>query len=137
MLFSVIYDVDIPSDANMDFYTPPRVEELWQQTEDDSSSECNDIWPGCQHRKWAAVLNREQFDEFVEKLSVYADSAETMGSIGAPGLGYGVSPAISFSSGADDAVMSAYVTPIPEVSKKCFDERDWQRVRKAMLSVYG
>ena len=30
-----------------------------------------------------------------------------------------------------------YVTPIPEVSKKHADERDWERVRGAVLAVYG
>ena len=35
------------------------------------------------------------------------------------------------------ALLTAYVTPIPKTRKDRFDERDWQRVRQAMLSVFG
>jgi hypothetical protein len=140
MLFSVIYSVDAPEGEDIDYYAPPQVDELWQQTEGDE--ECGytyleGAWENGQHRKWGAVLDRDQFDEFVSKLGLYADDVETMGSIGAPGLGYGVSPAISFSRDDPDAILSAYVTPIPEVEKDHADERDWQRVRQAVLSFYG
>lgn len=139
MLFSVIYSVDAPEGEDIDSYAPPQVD-LWQQTEGDE--ECGytyleGSWENGQHRKWAAVLDREQFDEFVSKLGLYADSTPTMGSIGAPGCGYGVSPAISFSRDDPDAILSAYVTPLPETRKDRCDMRDWRRVREAVLSVYG
>jgi hypothetical protein len=60
-----------------------------------------------------------------------------MGSIGAPGCGYGWAPAISFNGDDPDAIQNAYVTPIPEVEKDRFDERDWEWVRSAVLAVYG
>lgn len=60
-----------------------------------------------------------------------------MGSLGAPGFGVGWAPAISFHSDDQDAIQSAYVTPIPEVRKQTFSERDWDRVREAVLAVYG
>ena len=41
------------------------------------------------HRKWVALLTRQQFDAFVSKLGLYAESTETMGSLGAPGFGFG------------------------------------------------
>ena len=79
----------------------------------------------------------QQFDAFVSKLGLHAESTETMGSLGAPGFGFGWSPAISFTSNDQDAITSAYVTPLPETTKEGGDERDWQRVRDAVLSVYG
>jgi hypothetical protein len=60
-----------------------------------------------------------------------------MGSLGAPGFGFGWAPAISFRSDDPDAIQNAYVTPIPEVERESCDERDWQRVRGAVLAVYG
>jgi hypothetical protein len=62
---------------------------------------------------------------------------QTLGSLGAPGCGFGWSPAISFRSDDPDAIQSAYVTPLPEVTKQAFDERDWERVRRAILTVFG
>ena len=89
------------------------------------------------HRKWAAVLERTDFDEFVDRLRLVAEDVQTMGSVGAPGFGFGWAPAISFTSRNPDAIQSAYVTPIPEVRKAVFDERDWERVRGAVLAIYG
>jgi hypothetical protein len=60
-----------------------------------------------------------------------------MGSIGAPGFGFGWAPAISFTGDEQDAIQSAFVTPLPEVEKDSFDDRDWERVREAVLAVYG
>ena len=37
----------------------------------------------------------------------------------------------------EDAITNAYVTPIPETTKEGGDERDWERVRGAVLSVYA
>lgn len=140
MLFSVIYSVDTTEFDDIDSYAPPQVEELWDQTEGDEQCEYTYLegaWENGQHRKWAAVLDREHFDEFVSKLGLYADSTPTMGSIGAPGLGFGVSPAISFSRDDPDAILSAYVTPVPETNKEHGDERDWNRVVNAVVAVYG
>lgn len=140
MLFSVIYSVDTTEDDNIDLYAPPHVEDLWDQTEGDDQREfayLEGAWENGQHRKWGAVLDREQFDEFVSALCLYADSTPTMGSIGAPGCGFGISPAISFSRDDPDAILSAYVTPMPETSKEHGDERDWNRVVNAVLAVYG
>ena len=69
------------------------------------------------HRKWTGLLTRKQFDAFVNKLGLYAESTETMGSLGAPGCGFGWSPAISFTGDHEDAIVSAYVTPLPETRK--------------------
>lgn len=139
MLFSVIYSADVPQGISVRDYAPPQARRLWQQTESGPSeySYLEGRWERGKHRKWAALLDREQFDEFVGKLDLYAETTGTMGSLGAPGFGFGWSPAISFTSDDPNALLNAYVTPLPETSKAGGDERDWQRVRRAVLSVYG
>jgi hypothetical protein len=140
MQFSVIYSVDCPADENVLDYAPPHVEELWDETEGDEQYELNYLegcWESGHHRKWCAILDREQFDEFVDHCGLTADSTETMGSLGAPGFGYGWSPAISFDSDNSDALQNAYVTPLPEVRKKNASEHDWNRVKEAVLATYG
>jgi hypothetical protein len=140
MLFSVIYSADTPSDVNVLDYAPPEVDELWDETENDDQYEYGYLegcWEGGHHRKWCATLDREQFDDFVHSCGLNAESTETMGSIGAPGFGFGWAPAISFSSDDPDAILNAYVTPMPEVHKDHGDEHDWKRVRGAVLAVYG
>ena len=95
-------------------------------------------WERGKHRKWCGVLTKDQFNEFVQSTGLFADSTQTMGSLGAPGFGFGWSPAISFrDDGGRRAVLNAYVTPIPETSKESLDERDWKRVRRAVLNIFG
>ena len=60
-----------------------------------------------------------------------------MGSLGAPGFGYGWAPAILFRGDDPDAIQNAYVTPVPETAKDRLDDRDWDRVRSAVLAVYA
>jgi len=139
MQFSVIYSVDVPQGVSIKDYTPPQVRKIWDKTEGDEQYEYDYLegdWTKGRHRKWVAILNRDQFDAFIEKVGLYAEDTETMGSIGAPGFGFGWSPAISFTSDDRDAILNAYVTPLPETSK-VGDERDWDRVRNAVLSVYA
>jgi len=140
MLFSVIFSADVPAEVSLKNYTPPKARSLWTRTESGKSEYAylEGVWKRGRHGKWTALLTRDQFDEFVNKLGLYAEDVHTMGSLGAPGLGLGLSPAISFTSDDQDAILSAYVTPIPEIEKKNGgDERDWQRVRKAVLSAYA
>lgn len=139
MLFSVIYSVDVPSDETIDDFNPPSLG-LWDQTEDDDQYEYDyleGVWENGSHRKWCAILTRQQFTEFVEHCGLTAEDVETMGSLGAPGFGYGWAPAIAFNSDDPCAIQSAYVTPIPEVEREECGEHDWQRVRSAVLAVYG
>jgi hypothetical protein len=139
MQFSVIYSVDVPADEDVLGYAPPNVAE-WDETEGDEQYEYGYLegcWENGHHRKWAAILDREQFEEFISRCGLTADSTPTMGSLGAPGFGFGWSPAISFDSNDPNAIQCAYVTPIPEVSRTHADERDWERMRGAVLAVYG
>jgi hypothetical protein len=140
MQFSVIYTADVPGDEDVLDHAPPQVNDLWDQTEGDSQYEYGYLegrWEDGQHRKWCALLNREQFDEFVNRCGLVAEDVQTMGSIGTPGCGFGWAPAISFTSDDPDAILNAYVTPIPETSRESLGERDWERVRDAVLAVYA
>lgn len=140
MQFSIIYSVDTPADIDADIFSPPNWTENWEQTEGDEQFEYSYLegrWEGGHHRKWSAILNRQAFDEFIAKCGLRAEDVETMGSIGAPGMGIGWAPAISFVSDDPDAIQSAYVTPLPKTRKVDLDERDWERVRDALLAIYG
>lgn len=139
MLFSIIYSVDVPSDESIDDYAPPTLD-LWNQTEVDDQYDYDYLegaWENGHHRKWCGILDREQFEAFVEHCGLMAEDTETMGSLGAPGLGFGVSPAISFTSDDPCAIQSAYVTPIPQTQRKSIGMEDWDRVKSAVVAVYG
>jgi len=140
MRFSVIYSADVPEGISIKDYAPPQVGRLWSLTEGDDQFEYGYLegrWEKGKHRKWVALLTRKQFDAFIDKLGLYAERTETMGSLGAPGFGFGWSPAISFNGDHEDAILNAYVTPIPQTTKAGGDEHDWKRVRQAVLSVYA
>ena len=139
MKFSIIYSVDVPQDGDLMEFAPPNLGDLWEETEGDDQYEHSYLegrWETGHHRKWVAILDREQFDRFIDHCGLFAEGVETMGSLGAPGCGLGWAPAISFSSEDLNAVQYAYVTPLPETSKETWDIRDWQRVRKAVLALY-
>ncbi len=139
MQFSVIYSADTPGDTDVLDFAPPDLD-LWDETEDDNGYEYGYLegcWEQGHHRKWCGILNRQQFQEFVDRCGLFAETTETMGSLGAPGLGFGLSPAISFRSDNPDAIQSAYVTPVPEVRKQHGTKRDWRRIRGAVLAMYG
>ena len=141
MLFSVIYSADCPRTESIARFRPPQSHKLWDQTEDDRQYDYPYLegdWEKGKHRKWCAVLTKAQFVKFVQATGLVAEDVETMGSLGAPGFGFGWAPAISFKDdGGERAILSAYVTPIPEVRKKNGDENDWQRIRRAVLSMFG
>lgn len=140
MQFSIIYSVDCPEDIDIDDFAPPQVEELWDETEGNEQYEYGYLegrWEQGSHRKFVAILDREQFDEFVERCGLFAEDVETMGSLGAPGFGFGWAAAISFNGDDPDAIQNAYVTPIPETKREQLGEREWERVRGAVLAIYG
>ena len=139
MQVSVIYSVDTPGGEDVNAHAPPDLAP-WDQTEGDEGYEYGYLegrWEEGRHRKWAGVLTRDQFDQFVRQCRLTAEEVQTMGALGTPGCGYGWAPAISFRGDDPDAIASAYVTPLPEVRKDRLDDRDWGRVRAAVLAVYG
>lgn len=148
MLFSVIYTADyaVPTgefygENKIDDVAPPRRRQLWELTEAHDEEAYWNPDRKERHRKWAALLTREQFEEFLRHTWLTADETETMGSIGAPGFGFGWAPAISFSYDYDNGDrLNAYVTPIPEVCGKPSIEglaRHQGLVFDAVRSVYG
>lgn len=118
MRFSIIYSIDTPRGVSVETYNPPKNQrKLFQLTErDDKQNEycyLEGLWEKGKHRKLCGILNREQFDQFVEHTGLVAENVRTMGSLGAPGCGYGIAPAFSFTTnGIDDAILNAYVTPL-------------------------
>lgn len=146
MKFSVIYSFDCAMDVPVSKYMPSqrRLFDMTERSDGQPDDWCGDLWGGkCKHRKLCALLTREQFERFLSDVCIYPEDVETMGSLGAPGFGYGHSPAISFSDhDQPDAILSAYVTPIIEVEprREVTPERSeqvWQRVRRAVLNFYG
>ncbi len=116
MQLSVIYSIDCPRDVMIgQFNPPPKQKRLWQLTEDDSGYEYSYLegrWEKGKHRKWCGILNREQFQEFLDHTNLFAEDVQTMGSLGAPGCGFGLVPAFSFRTDDPDAIQNAYVTPL-------------------------
>ncbi len=139
MKFSVIYSLDVPGDWSVRPFLPSQ-RYLFQQTEQYDYSYLEGRWEKGKHRKLCAILNRRQFERFLLDTGLTAEEVETGGSLGAPGCGYGISPAISFCGDDPDARQDAYVTPLPDVvgrGDKPFGERDWKRIQQAMWNVYG
>lgn len=140
MQFSIIYSVDVPDSDSIRPFVPSQ-RHLFTQTEGDSQYDYSYLegeWAKGKHRKFCAVLNRKQFERFLSDTGLFAERVKTMGSLGAPGLGYGLSPAVSFRTDDQRAILNAYVTPIPEVPRaNGFTERDWERIEQAMWSVYA
>ena len=144
MLFSVIYEVDTCKGESIRDYAPPR-SRAWQLTEqEDGHSEYSYLggkWDKGKHRKWVSVLTKRQFNAFVHHCQLQAEDVETMGSLGAPGCGFGIAPAISFRGEHYGAITSAYVTPLAEhkgkpIRKGGATERDWKRIRSSILANF-
>ena len=107
MQYSVIYSFDCPADVSVKRFQPPKVRR-WDLTECGPSEDED----GGKHRKYCALLTQEQFDDFVSHCGLFTDRTRTMGSLGAPGFGFGWSPAVSFRGDDCAAYQSAYVTPV-------------------------
>jgi hypothetical protein len=70
MQLSVIYSIDTPREISIaQFNPPPSQKRLWQLTENDSGYEYGYLegrWAKGKHRKWCALLSRDQFQEFID-----------------------------------------------------------------------
>lgn len=166
MLYSVILSVDIGvasrdelveyyGDVDLDnvikskqddalcYWRPSLPEDDMWQTEGHDQYEYSYLeggWEVGAHGKWVGVLSQEQFDTLVDEYSLVAEDVETMGSLGAPGVGW-LAPAISFNNDdVHDAVIRAYVTPFPSREKKSDSPASagaWRRLRRAVINKYG
>lgn len=89
MLFSVIYSADCPSTESIARFRPPHARRHWDRTEGDeqySYTYLEGDWERGKHRKWAAMLTKDEFREFIKATGLVAEDVETMGSLGAPGF---------------------------------------------------
>jgi len=141
MQLSVIYSIDTPRETRIAQFNPPRSQKrLWQLTEGDSGYEYGYLegrWSKGKHRKWVAILSRVQFQEFLDNTGLFAEDVQTMGSLGAPGCGYGLAPAFSFRTDDPDAIQSAYVTPLASGAEMAQFVKDVNEEYEADLPVPG
>jgi hypothetical protein len=94
-------------------------------------------WFRAMEWKGSAVLNRAQFEALVEDVGLVALDTRTLGSLGVPWAAGGLAPAISFDAPNDWCIVSCYVTPLPNrAGSGDFNERDWERVRSAVVRAY-
>jgi hypothetical protein len=157
--YSVIYSAEWEFNKR-DYYplymrniAPPK-RRLWDLTERQDGKDCEGSeWGANRHRKWCAILNQKQFDEFIRHCDLIADSTPTMGSIGAPGYGWGWAPAISFNYDGSEYYANAYVTPnvmedeverlYPGVQQMSEEEQQritdelWEKLTEQILGIYG
>src|SRR4029077_10041230 len=121
MEFSIIYTADCPRAVSVAPYRPPSNQKrLWQLTEGDNQYEYAHLggcWAKGKDRKWCAVLSQQQFQDFVDHTNLHAQDVRTMGSLGAPGCGFGWAPAFCFRGDDDDAMLDAYVTPLASAAE--------------------
>ena len=142
MQFSVIYEFDCPMDHSTQRYTPSQryLFTMTERSDGEPSDWCAELFNGkCKHRKLCAILTRKQFEKFIQDTGLFAKDVETMGSIGAPGFGYGCVPAISFCNDDPAAIQSAYVTPFPSfegTTGVSDSEKNWQNIRTAVIAQY-
>jgi hypothetical protein len=137
MKFYVIYEFDVPHDLSVKSCNPPFRSRNFKLTEcHDSEIFCpeyaGDRVKTGKHRKYAGILTRKQFDALVDDQELSMENVETLGSL----TELGWLPAVSFTSYNGDCYQNAYVTPLPD-TKRELTERDWNRIRAAMLSVYS
>jgi hypothetical protein len=162
MLFSVIYSFDTPGDESVNQYYPQDWRKLWDLTECDLAEYDYHLplYERPKHRKIVALLTKDEFVSFVADCGLTASSCETMGSLGAPGFGFGWAPAISFEleyDGHMQGYANAYVTPIPFTKLKddrpaphykreiveCvssafpLNEQHWARIRNFIVNRFG
>ena len=98
----------------------------------------NDWFEKLQDCQASGIIERDKFTEFVESIGAYAEDCETLGTLGGP-LGSIVGD-IPMRCESQVLIESIRVTPVPCNSNGEFlagDERTWDRVRSAFISVYG
>lgn len=102
MKWSIIYSCDILQGVDL-IAPPPSQSHLWDCTERSGGHDGAQLdwgvdgyrWRRGRHRKYCAFLeSRQQFEDFLDHTGLYPEDVETMGSLGAPGFGYGHAPAI-------------------------------------------
>ena len=121
MQFSVIYSVDVPAQRTRSATSlPPMSANSGIKTEGDEQYEYSYLegeWKRGHHRKWCAILTKEQFEEFIDHCGLFAERRETMGALVACIWLRLVVRQFHFVLMIAMQSQCAYVTPIPEVRK--------------------
>lgn len=148
MKFGVLYTVDVPWETSIRGFMPTQ-RKLFRQTEGDEQYDYSHMegrWAKGKHRKLVGVLNKKQFERFLDETGLFPEGHGTGGSLGVPWAdppGLGIAPAISFANDDPDSIQSAYVTPLPEVEIQTgFNlgnraDRYWRLIKRAILNKYG
>lgn len=139
MKFYVIYEFDTVNGHSVKPYNPPFKSKFFPLTECEESefTSSRDPKPG-QHRKYAGIVTKAQFQRLIRAQDMRMDTCETMGSLT---VELGHIPAVSFyteGAWASNGYISqsAYVTPLIERRGGCND-RDWDRAAAALQSMYA
>jgi hypothetical protein len=128
-------------------FKPPFIKR-WNLTEGDECYEHDYDGPeykNGKHRKYTAELSKDQFKRFIDDTGLIMQDIETLGSLT---VEYGHLPAFSFDGDRYDYPeliwQNAYVTPFPEhvikgkeFSEKRFNDCNWNRLKQAMLNMFG
>lgn len=155
ILFGIIYTVDCHGTRNLRQFEPTS-RRAWRITEYAPDGTYDEYWGrDYKHRKYVAVLTRDQFEEFVDDACLVASTVQTLGSLGAPtpggGCSLGILPAVSFDYRSDEYELNAYVTPYvvrasrekresqewEPVRAEGMNDRDWDRLRDGILALYS
>lgn len=134
--YSVIYSFDCSANKSVNEHKPRS--RKFKLTEDDGNYE--GPWKKGKHRKYVALLTAGEFRAFIDDACLIAEDVETMGSIGAPGFGFGWAPAISFNYSEYAVYANAYVTPIPKGDPPATPEESnaiWGEIRRIVIDAYS
>lgn len=146
MEFGIIFTVDVANSPDApkltSYYAAPRIMRKLTMTESDDRYDDFGCDFTTKHRKYAGVLSKDDFKQFVDETGLFAQDIETGGALGMPGNSpwYGWSPAISFDNDDRHAIINAYVTPYPNTKAPDTDEkmdRAWERVRAAVIRQFS
>lgn len=136
MKFFVIYSFDCIKSDSVKRYQPPKVR-TWEYSEGDEQFEYDYLegdWVGGKHRKYCRTLSESEFFDFVNHCELEPEGCKTMGSL----TGDGWMPAISMRSEQYTAIVSAYITPIPE-GDECDQipntEQGWVELEQCMQAI--
>ena len=132
MKYSIIYTADCVEGVDVDKYAP-----IGDFKKKEGDLERGDTYP--HHRKWVALLDEEEFHEFICEANIYYNPYAEGSSLGSPGCGMSIVPAFIFDAEFREnfgdviiAEVSANVTPV--LGRKG-TSKEWIEIRKAM-SVY-
>jgi hypothetical protein len=134
MEFYVIYSADVMEARYLNYCRPrPELQEKLDLTEDGESEYryLEGSWANAVHEKWAGVLSRKEFDQFIYDTFLTAEDTETLGSL----TEYGHMPAISFNADDNESICNAYVTPLIK-GEGTVSEEQWERLRSVIIAKY-